>query len=147
IRCDQTMPPVNGVTFPQERQRVVITGLGIVIPSGVGPGAFWRSSTEGRSYTDHEPEMLQMGLKSHVLARVREFRIEEHLPPDALPDVAPLSRFSQFGVTAGLQAMLDAGLDEAPPSPDRGAVICASAIAGTPEFQAMYEAQSLRGTR
>jgi 3-oxoacyl-(acyl-carrier-protein) synthase len=128
-------------------KRVVITGLGIVVPSGVGTDEFWRNSEAGRSYTEDDPDMVRMGLNSHVLGRVRNFRIEDHLPPDALDEVAPLSRFSHFGVAAGVQAALDAGLPEAPLDPERAGVISASAIAGTPEFQAMYEEQSQRGSR
>ncbi|TMC08709.1 MAG: beta-ketoacyl-[acyl-carrier-protein] synthase family protein [Chloroflexi bacterium] len=128
-------------------KRVVITGLGIVVPSGVGVGEFWHNSNAGRSYTHDEPDMVRMGLASHVLGRVRDFRVEEHLSPDALRDVADLSRFSHFGVVAGVQAARDAGLPDAALAPERAAVICASAIAGTPEFQAMYEEGSRAGTR
>src|SRR2546423_3946546 len=106
-------------------KRVVITGLGIVVPSGVGAREFWRNSPAGRSYTHDEPDMTRMGLKSHVLARVRNFRVEDHLPADALDEVAPLSRFSHFGVTAGVQAVEDAGLPAATLVPDRAAVISA----------------------
>ena len=91
-------------------RRVVVTGMGVVVPSGVGVEQFWCHSNQGISYVRHEPAMVDMGLKSHVLARVADFCVSDHLPPDAAAEVAGLSRFTQFGVTAGAMAAEQAGL-------------------------------------
>jgi len=126
-------------------RRVVVTGVGIVVPSGIGAEQFWRNNTAGISYTRDEPSMVAMGLKSHVVARVDGFRVEDHLPADAVEEVSGLSRFVQFGVTAGTQAIEDAGLLGSDFDRERAGIICSSAIGGTPEFQDAYEMLSESG--
>jgi minimal PKS ketosynthase (KS/KS alpha) len=127
-------------------RRVVITGLGIVVPSGVGCAEFWRNNNAGRSFTRYEPSMEAMGLKSHVIASLDGFRLSDHHASDVVDEVGPLSRFVQFGVTAGSMAVRDAGLPEADFTRERSGLVFSSAIGGTPEFQEMYEQQSARGT-
>jgi 3-oxoacyl-(acyl-carrier-protein) synthase len=119
--------------------RVLITGVGIVAPSGVGTAEFWANNAAGLSFIEHEPEMVAMGLKSHVVSRVGQFSVHDHLQPDAADEVSPLSRFVQFGIVAGTQAIEQSALVGAMAKPERCAVICSSAIGGTPEFQAAYE--------
>jgi 3-oxoacyl-(acyl-carrier-protein) synthase len=128
-------------------RRVAITGLGIVVPSGVGVETFWRNNTAGVSFTRHEQSMVDMGLKSHVVASLEGFSVDDHLPPDAADEVRELSRFVQFGVTAGSMAIEDAGLPDADFDRGRAGVICSSAIGGTPEFQEAYEQLSEAGSR
>lgn len=125
-------------------RRVVITGLGIVVPSGVGVEQFWRNSTLGRSYTRHEQLMVDMRMKSHVISDLVGFELAEHHPREVVAELADMSRFVQFGATAGAMAIRDAGpLD--PEGGDRRGVVWSSAIGGTPEFQQMYEERSDSG--
>jgi minimal PKS ketosynthase (KS/KS alpha) len=126
-------------------KRVVITGLGIVAPSGVGVDAFWRNNTQGVSFTRDEPSMREMGLRSHVVASLDGFAVDRHVPEDVAAELAGLSRYVQFGVTAGVLAAADAGLDRAGFDAERAGVVSSSAIGGTPEFQDAYEALSERG--
>jgi 3-oxoacyl-(acyl-carrier-protein) synthase len=120
-------------------RRVVITGLGIVVPSGIGVEEFWRNSNAGRSYVRHEPTMVELGLQSHVVASVDHFALADQHPPEVVAELEGLSRFTQFGVTAGSMALADAGLPEGRVGSDRAGVIASSAIAGTPEFQDTYQ--------
>src|SRR4051812_15111387 len=90
--------------------RVGITGVGVIAPSGVGTEAFWRNNALGRSYVRHEPLMAELGFRSHVVARVGGFRLDAHHDAESAAELGSLSRFVQFGTTAGAMAARDAGL-------------------------------------
>lgn len=124
--------------------RVVITGLGIVAPNGIGMDAFWRASAEGRSCTRREPEMAALGMKSTVVASVDDFNLAAHHAPEHVAELSRLSRFVQMAVTAGAMAARQAGLP-ARTAAGLGGVIFSSAIGGTPEFQQTYEELSDHG--
>jgi 3-oxoacyl-(acyl-carrier-protein) synthase/pimeloyl-ACP methyl ester carboxylesterase len=127
-------------------RRVVVTGVGIVAPSGVGHRNFWRTNMAGRSYLRHEPFMAEIGMKSHVVSDLAGFDVARyHRPADAAA-LGALSRFVQFGATAGIMAARDGGLVGAAIDRDRAGVVSSSAIGGTPEFQAAYEDLSDAGT-
>lgn len=129
--------------------RVVITGVGIIAPSGVGKAEFWRNNTAGRGCLSEEPLMERIGLRSRVVARLDEFDLAAHHDPADIEWFSRLSRFAQFGVTVGAMAAADAGLRRVGQhqvvDPDRSGVVFSSAIGGTPEFQQAYEELSELG--
>ena len=132
--------------------RVVITGVGIIAPSGVGKAEFWPNNTAGKGCLSHEPLMQQIGLRSRVVSRVSEFTLAGQHDPADIPWFSRLSRFAQFGVTVGAMVAADAGLRRVSAGgngqaidPDRAGVVFSSAIGGTPEFQDTYELLSDNG--
>jgi 3-oxoacyl-(acyl-carrier-protein) synthase/pimeloyl-ACP methyl ester carboxylesterase len=120
-------------------RRVVVTGIGIAVPSGVGVIEFWRNNTAGRSYIAYEPMMEAMGLSSRAVCRIDDFRLEDHHDPEDAATLAALSRFVQLGTTVGVQAIRGSGIDRDDIHGERAGVIFASAIGGTPEFQTTFE--------
>ncbi|MDQ2810857.1 MAG: alpha/beta fold hydrolase [Actinomycetota bacterium] len=137
--------------------RVMITGIGIIAPSGIGKEEFWRNNTGGAGFLSYEPEMEAIGIRSRVVSRVAGWAVADHNEPAVAASLSRLSRFAQFGVTVGAMAARDAGLqpvngngqDSRPESGDvdydRAGVVFSSAIGGTPEFQDAYEKLSDRG--
>lgn len=126
-------------------KRVVVTGLGIVVPSGIGVHMFWRNNTLGISYIRHEPLMAEIGIRSRVVASIEGFAIADHHGPEQADELAKLSRFVQLGTTAGAMAARDSRLGEDTFDRGRAGVVYSSAIGGTPEFQLAYEELSDRG--
>jgi hypothetical protein len=45
-------------------KRVVITGIGVVAPPGVGKERFWKHLESGRSLSRFDEEMASMGINS-----------------------------------------------------------------------------------
>ncbi len=111
--------------------RVVITGIGVVAPCGIGKEAFWSGVESGRSYIRHDAGMASLGFESTVLSRLDDFDIYDFGQLSEFPGLAAMDRYVQFGVIAGVQALQDAGLMEANPSADESGVLFSSAIGGT----------------
>jgi 3-oxoacyl-[acyl-carrier-protein] synthase II len=93
-----------------KRRRVVITGLGVVAPNGIGKDAFWNNLVAGRSAVDYISAFDASSFPCRVAAEVRDFRPERFMNPRRAKH---RGRFSQFAVAASKLAVEDAGL--APP--------------------------------
>lgn len=118
-------------------RRVVVTGIGVVAPNGVGKETFVENALAGRSFIEQDAEMEALGIKSRVLCRAREFRLDRHFSGDELTTLTSHDRFVQLGVTAGVLAIEDAAL--AAVDPTRVGLIFSSAIGGTPTIQKIWE--------
>ena len=89
--------------------RVVITGLGVVTPLGIGMDPFWPNLIAGRCGVDRISHFDPTDYDCQIAAEIREFD-----PASAFPspkEARRVDRFTKFGVMAGHQALLDSGLD------------------------------------
>ena len=66
--------------MPQPRE-VVITGLGVVCPIGVGVDAFWAALEAGTSGVDWLPEMRGQESPFRYAARVKDFDARQFVQP------------------------------------------------------------------
>lgn len=87
---------------------VVITGLGVVSPIGIGVDAFWESLVAGRSGVGRVTAFDPSPFPCQVAAAVADFRAEEFLDARA---AGRMGRHSQFAVAAATLAVAHAGLD------------------------------------
>ena len=100
-------------------RRVVVTGLGVVTPVGVGLDESWAALLAGESgfrpveSFDTSRHTVQVG------AEVRGFRAEEHL---RTLDPDTLGRASQLAVAAARMAFADSGLEPSAFEPRRAGV-------------------------
>jgi len=120
-------------------RRVVITGIGVVAPCGIGKLPFWENLEAGRSYIRFDEEMNSMGIKSHVLCRVSDFDVHQFCDSSEFLDLSEQDRFVQFGVVAGKQALEDAGLADGGFPREETGIIFSSAIGGTPTVARLFE--------
>lgn len=98
-------------------QEVVVTGLGIVCPLGVGADAVWASLQAGRSGVRIVPALADNGLPIAIAGDVADFDPKEYVKPRKSLKV--MSRETQMGFTASEMAWAQAGLDDAGVDPDR----------------------------
>jgi 3-oxoacyl-[acyl-carrier-protein] synthase II len=104
--------------LPSDRpqRRVVITGIGVVSPFGIGLAAFRSGIFEGRSATRRISLFDPGDLPSRVAAEIPGFDPAPHLPPE---DRERVGRVVPLAVLAARQALEDAGIEGArggPPS-------------------------------
>ncbi len=90
-----------------KRRRVVITGLGVVAPNGIGKDAFWQNLVAGKSAVDWITAFDPTPYPSRIAAEVKVFNPEKFMSPKR---ARQLWRFSQFAVASAVMAVEDAGL-------------------------------------
>jgi 3-oxoacyl-[acyl-carrier-protein] synthase II len=114
-------------SYSTER-RVVVTGLGVVTPLGHQLDVFWNNLVAGQCGIDRISSFDAMPFDSQIAGEVKNFD-----PAPAFPspkEIRRTDRFSQFGVYAAYQALLDSGLDLAKENRDEIGVIIGSGIGG-----------------
>ncbi len=87
------------------KNRVVVTGLGVVAPNGIGKEAFWEATKKGKNCVDRITSFDPSKLPSQVGAEIKDFRPEEYIKAD---DVIRMDRATQFGIAAAKMAVNDA---------------------------------------
>lgn len=110
--------------------RVVITGLGVVSPIGIGVPQFWKAALEGRSgisaITSFDPFPLE-GYRSRVAGRIHGFAPEQYLPAGQGDRV---DRYAQFALVAAKEALADADFRMEREEPHRVGVIVGAGMGG-----------------
>lgn len=90
------------------RNRVVITGLGVLAANGTGKDAFWKSLNTGKSGIDWVTLCDVEGLSSRIAGEVKNFDPAPFLQGKIKPK--RLSRNTQLAVSAAFMALEDAGI-------------------------------------
>jgi len=115
--------------MPTQRalRRVVVTGLGVVSPIGNSLEEFWQNLLAGQCGIQRIDEWDTEGYPAHFAGKVTGFDATKYLTRQ---QVRRTSRFSQFGVTAALDALADSGLDMDAEDGERVAISMGTAVAG-----------------
>ena len=92
----------------RKSRRVVITGLGVVAPNGIGKDAFWNALVAGKSGIDYITAFDPTPYPCKVAGEIRGFDPSDFMKARM---ARRLSRCSQLGVAAARLAAEDAGLD------------------------------------
>src|SRR6059036_814370 len=110
--------------------RVVITGLGVVSPIGIGVGQFWKAALEGRSgitaIRSFDPFPMET-YRSRIAGQVADFNPSQYLEAVHAERV---DRYAQFALTAVKEAMADSGLRMEEETPHRVGVIVGAGVGG-----------------
>lgn len=102
-------------------REVVITGVGVVSPIGIGCDAFWESLVAGRSGVRPITSFDTTDLPVAFGGEIRDFDPKLYVRPRKSLKV--MSRDIQFGFTAADLAMVDAGIVGGSIAPDRFGVV------------------------
>jgi act minimal PKS ketosynthase (KS/KS alpha) len=125
-------------------RRAVITGIGAVVPGGVGREAFWRTLSEGRTATRRISLFDPAAFRSQVAAEVDFDPAASGLTPR---QVRRMDRAAQFAVVSAREAVADSGLDTAALAPERIAVSLGSAVGCTMGLEEEYVTLSDSGRK
>lgn len=93
----------------RKRNRVVITGIGIVAPNGIGLDAFWGSLLAGHSGIGPITLFDASQFKSRIAGEVKDFDPVDYIEAELKPK--RMARHTQFAYAATMMALRDAGLD------------------------------------
>ncbi len=92
----------------REDQRIVVTGIGVVAPNGIGKDAFWANCAAGVSGIKPITLFDTARFRCHHAGEIREFQPEQHLGAKGLRH---LDRTTLLALVASKLALDDARLD------------------------------------
>ena len=124
------------------KRRVVITGLGMISPLGVGNEPTWQGLLAGRSGIDRITKFDTTNYACKIAGEVRGFAPEDWMEKK---EVKKSDTFIHFAVAAARIAVDDAKLDTAAEDGDRFGVIIGSGIGGLPLIEEMHSKLLERG--
>ncbi|MEV8094551.1 beta-ketoacyl-[acyl-carrier-protein] synthase family protein [Kitasatospora sp. NPDC085879] len=125
-------------------RRVVVTGLGVVAPGGVGVPAFWDLLTAGRTATRGITFFDPTGFRSRIAG---ECDFDPYAAGLDAEEAARSDRYIQFALAAAAEAVRDAGLDLGAEDPWRIGVSLGTAVGGTTRLEHDYVGVSTHGAR
>jgi 3-oxoacyl-[acyl-carrier-protein] synthase II len=89
------------------KRRVVVTGIGVVSPVGIGKDEYWKNILAGVSGVDRSPTLLHSESPWKLAAEVKDFHSERWL---GRKDSRRMDRFAQLALAASYLALEDAAL-------------------------------------
>ncbi|HEV8335989.1 MAG TPA: beta-ketoacyl-ACP synthase II [Candidatus Polarisedimenticolia bacterium] len=116
-------------------RRVVITGMGIISPLGVGTEANWSAMLAGRSGVGPITRFDATAYPSRIAGEVRDFNPEDFIPKK---DVKKMDRFIHYAVAASQLAVDDSALAIDASNGDRVGVYIGSGIGGLPSIERQH---------
>jgi len=124
------------------KRRVVVTGIGMISPLGIGNEPTWQGLLEGRSGIGPITKFDPTAFACKIAGEVRGFEPEKWIDKK---EVKKSDTFIHYAVAASQMAVDDAGLEMAKEDGDRVGVIIGSGIGGLPLIEEMHQKLMERG--
>jgi 3-oxoacyl-[acyl-carrier-protein] synthase II len=125
-------------------RRVVVTGLGLVSPLGIGVEPSWKAVCEGRSGVARITRFDVTDYPVQIAAEVKGFDPADFI--DA-KEIKKMDTFIHYAVAAGQMAMDDAGLKIGPENAERVGVIVGSGVGGLGSIEYWHDVLREKGPR
>lgn len=126
------------------KRRVVITGIGIISPIGIGIEEFWSAIKEGKNGVDYITRFDTEGFSTKIAAEVKDFEPEDYMDKK---ESKRMDRFTQFAVAASKLAVEDAQLNLNSINKERFGVIIGSGVGGLATLEEQYEKLLKKGPK
>ena len=126
------------------KRRVVITGIGLISPLGVGNEVNWRALMEGRSGIGPITRFDASDFPTRVAGEVQDFDPTQFMEKK---DVRKMDIFIHYAVAATQFAMEDAGFQVTPKNAERTGVYIGSGIGGLPSIERQHRSFLEKGVR
>jgi act minimal PKS ketosynthase (KS/KS alpha) len=123
-------------------RRVVITGIGVVAPGGLGTKAFWELVSSGRTATRRISLFDASSYRSRVAGEADFDPVAEGLTQQ---QIRRTDRAGQFAIVAAREALADSGVDPHDADPGRTGVTIGTAVGSTMSLEREYAAISDAG--
>jgi len=128
----------------QPRRRVVVTGVGLVSPVGVGTAATWEAIQAGRGGIGPITKFDASEFTCRIAGEVPDFDPTDYMEKK---DVKKTDFFIQYALAAAHFAIEDSGLVVTDDNSDRVGVIIGSGIGGLPLIESMHDVLRDRGPK
>ncbi|MGE5242428.1 MAG: beta-ketoacyl-ACP synthase II [Bacteroidota bacterium] len=110
------------------KRRVVITGLGILSPVGIGVAENWRNILAGKSGISRITHFDATGYSAMIAGEVKDFDPARFGITEK--EARRMDRFIQLGMAAGIEAIEDSGIEVTEANAERIGVHIGSGIGG-----------------
>jgi 3-oxoacyl-[acyl-carrier-protein] synthase II len=118
-------------------KRVVVTGLGMLTPLGIGVEASWKACLEGRSGISRIHKFDPSPFKTQVAGQLEEFDRSKYLEAK---EARRYDDFCQFALVAAEMALADSGLEITEAIRDRAGSIVGTGFGGLETFERNFKA-------
>jgi 3-oxoacyl-[acyl-carrier-protein] synthase II len=125
-----------------EKRRVVVTGIGMISPLGIGNEPNWQGLIEGRSGIGLITKFDASAYPCRIAGEVRGFNPEDFIEKK---EVKKSDTFIHYAIAATHMAFEDSRLDMSKEDGDRVGVIIGSGIGGLPLIEEMHKKLLDRG--
>lgn len=112
-------------------RRVVITGLGVVSPIGIGINEFWKNVKNGKCGIGEITQFDTENFKVKMAAEVKDFQPESYFDRK---EAKRMARYTQLGMAAAIQAVEDSKI-QGVVDPERFGTYMGSGIGGIEIFE------------
>ncbi|HAM53495.1 MAG TPA: beta-ketoacyl-[acyl-carrier-protein] synthase II [Nitrospiraceae bacterium] len=127
-----------------EKRRIVVTGMGLITPVGIGVKASWEALLEGRSGIGIIRTFDSSDLPVHIAGEVKDFDPALYIEPK---EIKKMDRFIHFAVAASTMAMEESGLTITGENAKRVGVIIGSGMGGLPAIEHYHKIYLEKGYR
>lgn len=126
------------------RNRVVVTGLGLLTPVGQTVDETWSSILEGKSGAAPIDHFDASAFGTRFSASVKNLVLEPYLNPK---DARKMDLFIQYGMIAAIQAVEDSGIEVSEENAPRIGCAIGSGIGGLPMIENTHDVLNNSGPR
>ena len=118
------------------KRRVVITGVGLVVPTGIGVKNAWKNICEGKSGIGPITRFDTNGFETKIAGEVKDFNPDLYIEKK---EVKKMDLFIQYAMGAAHEAMEDSNLQITPENADRIGVIVGTGLGGLPTLEKYHQ--------
>ncbi|MEK7742278.1 MAG: beta-ketoacyl-ACP synthase II [Nitrospirota bacterium] len=127
-----------------EKRRVVVTGVGIITPVGIGVEESWKGLVEGRSGIRKLTRFDASAFATQIAGEVEGFNPEDYIEPK---EIKKMDRFIHLAIAASDMAVKDSGLKITDSNAERVGVIIGSGMGGLPAIEHYHSVLLEKGPR
>ncbi|MEI6153192.1 MAG: beta-ketoacyl synthase N-terminal-like domain-containing protein, partial [Deltaproteobacteria bacterium] len=124
------------------KKRVVVTGVGLVTPLGVGIDNVWKRILNGESGIAPTTRFDTTRHDTKFAGEVRDFKAEDYVSPK---EIKRIDLFIQYALAATKIAMEDSGLDMSKENAERAGVVVGTGLGGLPTLEKYHSILLERG--
>src|SRR5690242_6034907 len=124
--------------------KIVITGMGVISPIGIGLEAYWDGHMAGKSGAGRVTLLDPAPFACQIAAEVKDFQADRFIEKKK---IKRMDRFTQFAVAAAKLALEDSGLDLSKENLERIGVIVGSGIGGLQTIEEEFAVLLSKGAR
>ena len=126
------------------RRRVVVTGLGIVSPVGIGVQEAWSGIVAGQSGITRITRFDASTFSTQIAGEVKGFDVGRYLSPK---ESRRMDTFIHYGMAAAIEAIKDAEIEAKPQDAERIGVNIGAGIGGLPLIEETHIVYQKSGPR